>query len=67
MGGFYLVAGRLANDIEELSNEAAANFAIRQLKRILPNAAEPVRRLDELGALHAICQWNFMVYLLISY
>lgn len=50
MGAFYLVSGGLANDIEQLSNEAAANFAIRQLKRILPNAAEPVCVLDELRA-----------------
>lgn len=41
----YMPAGRLANDIEELSNEAAANFAIRQLKRILPHAAEPTKYL----------------------
>ncbi|KAG0559035.1 hypothetical protein KC19_10G073400 [Ceratodon purpureus] len=41
----YMPAGRLANDIEQLSNEAAANFAIRQLKRILPNAAEPIQYL----------------------
>ena len=38
-----ICAGSLANDIEELSNETAANFAIRQLKRILPDADEPVR------------------------
>lgn len=41
----YMPAGRLANEIEQLSNEAAANFAIRQLKRILPNAAEPIKYL----------------------
>ncbi|XP_024397673.1 polyamine oxidase 2-like isoform X2 [Physcomitrium patens] len=41
----YMPAGRLANDIEQLSNVAAANFAIRQLKRILPNAAEPINYL----------------------
>ncbi|OAE34520.1 hypothetical protein AXG93_1515s1020 [Marchantia polymorpha subsp. ruderalis] len=41
----YMPAGRLANDIEKLSDEAAASFAVMQLKRILPNAAEPIRYL----------------------
>lgn len=35
-------AGRLANDIERLSDVAAADFAIKQMKKILPNASEPV-------------------------
>ena len=38
-----ICVGSFANDIEELSNETTANFAIRQLKRILPDANEPVR------------------------
>ncbi|CAM6083218.1 unnamed protein product [Calypogeia fissa] len=37
----YMPAGKLANDIEKLSDEAAASFAVLQLKKILPNAAEP--------------------------
>ncbi|KAJ7516509.1 hypothetical protein O6H91_22G060800 [Diphasiastrum complanatum] len=37
--------GRLANDIEHLSDEAAASFAVLQLKRILPNATEPLKFL----------------------
>ena len=37
-----LPAGRLANDIERLSDVAAADFAIKQMKKILPNASEPV-------------------------
>lgn len=39
----YMPAGRLAHDIEKMSDEAAANFAFLQLKRILPGASEPVR------------------------
>jgi len=35
-------AGRLARDIEKMSDETAAQFAFSQLKKILPNAAEPV-------------------------
>jgi polyamine oxidase len=38
----YMPAGRLADDVEKLSDEAAASFAVSQLKKILPNAAEPV-------------------------
>lgn len=38
----YMPAGRLARDIEKMSDEAAAQFAFSQLKKILPNAAEPV-------------------------
>lgn len=38
----YMPAGQLAKDIEKMSNEAAANFAFTQLKRILPDASSPV-------------------------
>ncbi|KAL2248501.1 UNVERIFIED_CONTAM: Polyamine oxidase 2 [Sesamum indicum] len=41
----YMPAGRLARDIEKLSDEAAANFAFTQLKRILPNAFAPIQYL----------------------
>lgn len=41
----YMPAGSLADDIEKLSDEAAAHFAVQQLKRILPHATEPVRYL----------------------
>ena len=41
----YMPAGQLAEDIEKLSDEAAANFAFTQLKKILPDASEPVRFL----------------------
>ncbi|XP_057833867.1 polyamine oxidase 2 isoform X2 [Cryptomeria japonica] len=41
----YMPAGRLANDIEKMSDEAATNFAVSQLKRILPHASEPIRSL----------------------
>lgn len=38
----YMPAGKLAKDIEKMSDEAAANFAFTQLKRILPDAIVPV-------------------------
>ncbi|CAK9176462.1 unnamed protein product [Ilex paraguariensis] len=38
----YMPAGQLAHDIEKMSEEAAANFAFMQLKKILPNASSPV-------------------------
>lgn len=41
----YMPAGRLACDIEKMSDEAAAQFAFSQLKKILPNAAEPINYL----------------------
>lgn len=39
----YMPAGKLAKDIEKMSDEAASNFAYTQLKRILPNASAPVK------------------------
>ncbi|KAL4200624.1 hypothetical protein AMTRI_Chr02g212090 [Amborella trichopoda] len=41
----YMPAGRLAHDIEKMSDEAAANFAVLQLKRILPSASDPIQYL----------------------
>lgn len=41
----YMPAGQLAEDIEKLSDEAAADFAFTQLKKILPDASDPVRFL----------------------
>ncbi|KZV25408.1 amine oxidase [Dorcoceras hygrometricum] len=41
----YMPAGQLAHDIGKMSDEAAANFAFMQLKRILPNASEPIQYL----------------------
>ena len=38
----YMPAGKLAKDIEKMSDEAAANFAFKQLKTILPDASPPV-------------------------
>lgn len=38
----YMAAGRFAYDIEKLSDEAAANFALLQLKKMLPDAKDPV-------------------------
>ncbi|CAN6455277.1 unnamed protein product [Victoria cruziana] len=41
----YMPAGRLADDIEKLSDEAAASFAFSQLKRIFPDATDPIQYL----------------------
>ncbi|KAJ6709066.1 FLAVIN MONOAMINE OXIDASE [Salix koriyanagi] len=41
----YMPAGKLARDIEKMSDEAAANFAFTQLKKILPDASAPIQYL----------------------
>ncbi|KAI3869890.1 hypothetical protein MKW92_036825 [Papaver armeniacum] len=41
----YMPAGRLAQDIEKMSDKDAANFAYMQLKKILPDASEPINYL----------------------
>ncbi|XP_043700582.1 polyamine oxidase 2 [Telopea speciosissima] len=41
----YMPAGQLAQDIEKMSDEAAVNFAFMQLKKILPDASEPIQYL----------------------
>ncbi|OVA12075.1 Flavin amine oxidase [Macleaya cordata] len=41
----YMAAGRFAYDIEKLSDEAAAYFVMSQLKKMLPEATEPVQYL----------------------
>ncbi|KAL9269730.1 Polyamine oxidase 2-like protein [Drosera capensis] len=41
----YMPAGKLAQDIEKMSDEAAASFAFTQLKKILPDASSPVQYL----------------------
>ncbi|KAJ4980405.1 hypothetical protein NE237_031242 [Protea cynaroides] len=41
----YMPAGQLARDIEKMSDEAAASFAFMQLKKILPDASEPIQYL----------------------
>lgn len=41
----YMPAGQLAKDIEKMSDEAAANFAFMQLKKILPEASAPIQYL----------------------
>lgn len=41
----YMPSGRLANDIEKMSDEAASSFAVLQLKTILPHASEPIKCL----------------------
>ena len=38
----YMPAGQLARDIEKMSDEAAADFAFMQLRKILPEASAPV-------------------------
>ncbi|KAJ7562206.1 hypothetical protein O6H91_03G058900 [Diphasiastrum complanatum] len=41
----YMPSGRLAKDIERLSDEEASKFAVSQLRKILPNASEPLQCL----------------------
>lgn len=41
----YMPAGRLADDIEKTSDAEAVNFAMLQLKRILPHVSQPIRSL----------------------
>lgn len=41
----YMAAGRFAYDLEKLSDESAANFAMLQLKKMFPDATEPVKFL----------------------
>lgn len=41
----YMPAGKLARDVEKMSDEAAANFAFMQLKTILPDASAPIQYL----------------------
>ncbi|XP_059283290.1 LOW QUALITY PROTEIN: polyamine oxidase 2-like [Lycium ferocissimum] len=55
----YMPAGQLARDIEKLSDEDAANFAFKQLLRILPNATTPVQ--------HLVSHWGTDVNSLGSY
>ncbi|KAG6716470.1 hypothetical protein I3842_04G050200 [Carya illinoinensis] len=41
----YMAAGRYAYDLEKLSDESTANFAMLQLKKMFPDATEPVQYL----------------------
>ncbi|XP_028768784.1 probable polyamine oxidase 4 [Neltuma alba] len=41
----YMAAGRFASDLEKLTDEAAANFVMQQLKKMFPDASEPVQYL----------------------
>ncbi|OWM84952.1 hypothetical protein CDL15_Pgr027739 [Punica granatum] len=41
----YMAAGRFAYDLEKLSDEAAKDFVLLQLKKMFPDATEPVQYL----------------------
>ncbi|KAH7850304.1 hypothetical protein Vadar_030720 [Vaccinium darrowii] len=41
----YMAAGRFAYDLEKLSDEAAANFVMLQIRKMFPQATEPVQHL----------------------
>ncbi|PKA66032.1 putative polyamine oxidase 2 [Apostasia shenzhenica] len=41
----YMPAGKLAHDLEKMTDEDAANFALQQLKQILPDASKPIQYL----------------------
>ncbi|KAK3004354.1 hypothetical protein RJ639_018140, partial [Escallonia herrerae] len=55
----YMPAGQLARDIEKMSDEAAANFAFMQLRKILPDASAPIQ--------HLVSRWGTDVNSLGSY
>lgn len=38
----YMAAGRFADDLEKFSDEYAVNFVMSQLKKMFPDATEPV-------------------------
>ncbi|KAI8009242.1 Polyamine oxidase 2 [Camellia lanceoleosa] len=50
----YMPAGKLALDIQKMSDEAAANFAFMQLKKILPDASARQKKLH-------VHDWNFLL------
>lgn len=41
----YMAAGRFAYDLEKLPDESAANFVMSQLKKMFPDATDPVQYL----------------------
>ncbi|KAL8171283.1 LOW QUALITY PROTEIN: hypothetical protein V2J09_023087, partial [Rumex salicifolius] len=41
----YMAAGRFADDLEKLSDEETVNFVMLQLRKMFPNATEPVQHL----------------------
>ncbi|KAG8485170.1 hypothetical protein CXB51_021771 [Gossypium anomalum] len=41
----YMAAGRFADDLEKFSDEYAVNFVMLQLKKMFPDATEPVQYL----------------------
>lgn len=41
----YMASGRFAYDLERLSDEEAVKFVMSQLKKMFPNATEPVQHL----------------------
>ncbi|XP_030953198.1 probable polyamine oxidase 4 [Quercus robur] len=41
----YMAAGRFAYDLEKLSNESTVDFVMSQLKKMFPDATEPVQYL----------------------
>ncbi|KAK7333691.1 hypothetical protein VNO80_30468 [Phaseolus coccineus] len=55
----YMPSGRLAKDIEKMSDEAAANFAFMQLQKILPDASSPIH--------HLVSRWGSDINSLGSY
>jgi polyamine oxidase len=69
----YMPAGQLARDIEKMTDEAAADVAFAQLKKILPDASPPIQYLvsrwgsdinslgsysyDRVGKHHDLYEW----------
>lgn len=62
----YMAAGALAYDLEKLSDEAAADFVMLQLKRMFPDATDPVSLSIGLNKLvyFSVALVDFTIYCL---
>lgn len=58
----YMIAGRCAYDLEKLSDEAAVKFVMLQIKKMFPNASDPVSYLFIL-----LCLLLFFLFFFISF
>ncbi|CAK9324405.1 unnamed protein product [Citrullus colocynthis] len=55
----YMPSGKLAREIEKMSDQEAANFAFMQLKKVVPDAPAPIQ--------HLVSRWGSDVNSLGSY
>lgn len=63
----YMAAGRFAYDLEKLSDESAANFVMSQLKKMFPDATEPVHSFIAFMDLFCFQPVYLLLYLLSSH